>query len=152
MEPTGDYDAWKTVMRTLGRPGWEYHQLGALIAFGAPLMQFTSESGLMFNFVSENSGTGKTLIQHFINSVYGNSMQLMLRKHDTLASRYDRIGVHNNLPICMDEVTNLTGPDVSDLAYSISEGRARNRLESGANKERVNTARWKTLVAVSSNA
>ena len=152
MEPTGDYDAWKSVMETLGRPGWEYHQLGALIAFGAPLMQFTAESGMMFNFVSDNSGTGKTLIQHFINSVYGNSTQLMLRKHDTLASRYDRIGVHNNLPLCMDEVTNLSAQDLSDLAYSISEGRARNRLESGANKERVNTAWWKTLVAVSSNA
>ena len=152
MEPTGDYDAWKSVMETLGRPGWEYHQLGALIAFGAPLMQFTAESGMMFNFVSDNSGTGKTLIQHFINSVYGNSTQLMLRKHDTLASRYDRIGVHNNLPLCMDEVTNLSAQDLSDLAYSISEGRARNRLESGSNKERVNTAWWKTLVAVSSNA
>ena len=152
LEPTGDYDAWKTVMTTLGRPGWEYHQLGALIAFGAPLMQFTSESGLMFNFVSENSGTGKTLIQHFINSVYGNTTQLMMRKHDTLASRYDRLGVMCNLPCCMDEVTNLSAADVSDLAYSNSEGRARNRMESGSNKERVNTAWWKTLLAVSSNA
>jgi len=152
LEPTGDYDAWKSVMGTLARPGWEHHQLGALIAFGAPLMQFTSESGVMFNFVSENSGTGKTLIQHFINSVYGNTTQLMMRKHDTLASRYDRLGVMCNLPGCMDEVTNLSGPDVSDLAYSISEGRGRNRMESGSNKERVNTAWWKTLVAVSSNA
>ena len=152
LEPTGDYEAWKSVMSTLARPGWEHHQLGALIAFGAPLMQFTSESGVMFNFVSENSGTGKTLIQHFINSVYGNTTQLMMRKHDTLASRYDRLGVMCNLPACMDEVTNLSAPDVSDLAYSISEGRGRNRMESGSNKERVNTAWWKTLVAVSSNA
>ena len=152
LEPTGDYDAWKSVMSVLARPGWEHHQLGALIAFGAPLMQFTAESGMMFNFVNDESGTGKTLIQHFINSVYGDTTRLMLRKHDTLASRYDRLGVMCNLPTCMDEVTNLTPTETSDLAYSISEGRAKNRMESGSNTERINNAWWKTLVAVSSNA
>lgn len=152
MEPTGNYEEWKIVRDVLGRKGWEYHQLGALIAFGAPLMEFTSESGMMFNFVSENAGTGKTLVQHFINSVYGNSKYMMMRRSDTLNSRYDRLGVHCNLPLCFDELTNLTAPETSELSYSISEGRAKNRLEASANKERVNTAWWKTLVAVSSNA
>ena len=77
LEPTGDYEVWKSVMEVLGRPGWEHHQLGGLIAFGAPLMQFTAESGMTFNFVNDDSGTGKTLIQHFINSVYGNTTHLM---------------------------------------------------------------------------
>jgi len=152
LEPTGDYDVWKSVMEVLARPGWEHHQLGGLIAFGAPLMQFTAESGMTFNFVNDDSGTGKTLIQHFINSVYGNTTHLMLRKSDTLASRYDRLGVMCNLPTCMDELTNLTAMETSDFTYSVSEGRAKNRMESGSNKERVNTAWWKTLVAVSSNA
>jgi hypothetical protein len=107
---------------------------------------------MMFNFVSSDPGTGKTLVQHFINSIYGNSKQTILRKNDTLNARYDRMGVHCNLPICFDELTNLNAADTSELAYSISEGRAKNRMEASANKERVNNAWWQTLVAVSSNA
>ena len=152
LEPTGSYESWKSVMEVLGRPGWEYHQLSALVGFGAPLMQFTSEHGLTWNLLSDNSGTGKTLIQHFINSLFGNSDRMMLRKQDTMASRYDRLGVHCNIAVCMDEVTNLSPMDTSDLTYSTSEGRGRNRMEAGANRERINNAWWKTLVCTSSNA
>lgn len=152
LEPKGSLDEWKTVMKVFSRPGWERHQLGALIAFGAPLMKFSGERGLTFNLVAEDSGTGKTLIQHFINSTWGHTDYLMLRKGDTIASRNHRFGVMCHLPICMDEMTNATSEDVSDLVYGFSEGRGKNRLESGANKERVNETWWATLSALSSNA
>ena len=152
LEPKGNLDEWKTVMKVFSRPGWERHQLGALIAFGAPLMKFSGERGLTINLVAEDSGTGKTLIQHFINSTYGHTDYLMLRKGDTIASRNHRFGVMCHLPVCMDEMTNATPDDVSDLVYGFSEGRGRNRLESGANKERVNETWWATISALSSNA
>lgn len=152
MDPKGDYEKWKTVGATLGRPGWERHQLAALIAFGAPLMTFTGEHGLLFNCINKDSGTGKTLIQHFVNSVYGNTTRLMMRKADTLASRTHRVGVLCNLPACMDELTNLSMAEVSDLAYGFSEGRGKERMESGANKARVNNTWWSTIGLSSSNA
>ena len=152
LEPTGSYEEWKIVAETLGRPGWEFHQIVALAAFGAPLMQLMDENGVLINMHASSSGTGKTTVQHFINSVYGNTEQLMMRKHDTLASRYQRLGILNNLPACMDEITNMTPLEFSDLAYSLYEGRGRNRLESGQNKERVNTSWWKTICVSSSNA
>jgi hypothetical protein len=152
LEPKGSYDEWKSVMKVLGRKGWEKHQLGALAAFGAPLMKFTGEHGLSINLIAGDSGTGKTLIQHFINSVYGNTNYLMLRKADTIAARTHRFGIMNNLPICQDEMTNITPDETSEMIYSFSEGRGRNRLESGANKERVNQTWWASLNIMSSNA
>jgi hypothetical protein len=152
LEVKGSFDEWKTVMKVLSREGWEKHQLGALAAFGAPLMKFTGERGLTLNLVAEVSGTGKTLVQHFINSVYGNTEYLMLRKADTIAARTHRFGIMNNLPICMDEMTNVTPDETSDMIYSFSEGRGKNRLESGANKERVNQTWWASINIMSSNA
>ena len=152
LEPQGSYEEWKSVMRVLGRPGWEKHQIAALAAFGAPLMKLSGERGLTINLISDGSGTGKTLAQHFINSVYGSTEHLILRKGDTVASRMHRFGIMCNLPITMDEMTNITPEDVSDLLYSFSEGRGKNRLESGANKERVNTTWWASINVMSSNA
>lgn len=152
MEPTGSIDEWKKVSDVLGRPGWEKHQLAALAGFGAPLMKFTGERGMTINMITEGSGTGKTLVQHFINSLFGNTDYLMMRKDDTVASRYHRFGVMNNLCICSDEMTNLQPHEVSDIIYAFSEGRGRNRMESGINRERVNESFWASLHVTSSNA
>jgi len=152
LEPFGDFDKWKSVMEVLGRPGWEYHQIVALAAFGAPLMQLIEENGVLLNMWASDSGTGKTTVQHFINSVYGQTEHLMLRKTDTLAARYHRLGVMRNLPVCMDEITNMLPLEFSDLAYSFHEGRARNRLKANENKERVNNSFWKTIGVGSSNS
>lgn len=152
MMPTGNLEEWKTVMRVLGRPGWEKHQIVALAGFGAVLMKFTGERGMTINMITEGSGTGKTLVQHFINSLFGHTDYMMLRKADTIAARYHRFGVMNNICICSDELTNIQPADVSDLIYSFSEGRARNRMESGVNRERVNESFWASLHVTSSNA
>ena len=148
----GSLEEWKMVMNVLGRPGWEKHQIAALAGFGAPLMKFSGERGLTINLVANDSGTGKTLAQHFINSIYGHTEYMILRKADTIASRMHRIGVLNNLPVTMDEMTNIIPEEVSDLVYSFSEGRGKHRMESGANKERVNETWWATLNIMSSNA
>jgi hypothetical protein len=152
MEPTGNMQEWKTVMEVFSRPGWEMHQLTALAGFGSPFIKFSSVRGLTINLVTHDSGTGKTLIQEFINSLFGHSDYMMLLKGDTLAARNHRYGVMNNLCICSDEMTNVTPEEVSDHVYGFSEGRGRHRLESGANRERVNETFWAALHVTSSNA
>ena len=152
MAPKGSYETWKTVGDTLARPGWERHQLAALVAFGAPLMKFTGQHGLLINCINKDSGTGKTLVQHWVNSVYGDTSRIMMRKADTIAARTHQIGVLCHIPACMDEITNMISIDVSDLAYGFSEGRGKNRMESGANKLRVNNTFWSTIGLSSTNA
>lgn len=152
MEPTGNLEEWKTVMDVFKRPGWEMHQLMSLAGFGAPFIKFSSVRGITLNLVTHDSGTGKTLIQDFINSLFGHSDYMMLLKGDTLASRNHRYGVMNNICICSDEMTNVTPEEVSDHVYGFSEGRGKNRLEAGANRERVNETFWASIHVTSSNA
>jgi len=140
------------VMRVFGRPGWERHQLCALAGFGAIFMKFSSVRGLTINMITKNTGTGKTLIQEFVNSLFGHSDYLMMRKSDTIAARNHRFGVMNNICICSDEMTNIAAQDVSDFVYGFSEGRGRNRMESGANRERINETFWASLHLTSANA
>jgi len=63
-----------------------------------------------------------------------------------------RMGVMNNLPVTIDEVTKLSGDHFSDLAYSASQGRGKNRMQQHANSERINATKWATIVLCSSNA
>lgn len=152
MDPTGSLEEWKKVMHVFSRPGWERHQLCALAGFGAIFMKFSSVRGLTINMITKNTGTGKTLIQEFVNSIIGHSDYLMMRKSDTIASRNHRFGVMNNVCICSDELTNLAPQEVSDFIYGFSEGRGRNRLESGANRERVNETFWASIHLTSANS
>jgi hypothetical protein len=76
----------------------------------------------------------------------------MLQWKDTMNSMINRLGVMNNLPVTIDEITKLSGDQFSDLAYSISQGRGKNRLKQHENVERINNIKWGTIGLASSNA
>jgi hypothetical protein len=76
----------------------------------------------------------------------------MMQWKDTMNSMIHRLGVMNNLPVTIDEITKLSGDHFSDLAYSISQGRGKNRMKQHENAERSNTTKWGTMALCSSNA
>jgi uncharacterized protein (DUF927 family) len=75
------------------------------------------------------------------NSVWGHPEELMLQWKDTMNSIIHRMGVMNNLPVTIDEVTKLSGDHFSDLAYSASQGRGKNRMQQHSNAERTNATK-----------
>ena len=148
----GDLEQWKKVFNTYAHEGMEANAFGALCAFGAPLFKFTNHKGVLVNYVSKESGTGKSTILRMCNSVYGHPDKLMLHAEDTKLSRLHRFGVMAHLPVTIDEITNMKPEDFSDLAYAITLGRPRNRMQSQVNAERLNAAEWATIMLSSSNA
>jgi len=152
LHSSGSYEKWKEVFNLYGREGHEPHAFAALSAFGSPLFKFTGHSGAIINLVSSGSGTGKTTALHMINSVYGHPKELCGIAKDTMASRFHKLGVMNNLTCTFDELTNTTGLDFSDLGYGISQGRGWDRMESGSNKMRVNNTSWQLFGVASSNS
>jgi hypothetical protein len=66
--------------------------------------------------------------------------------------KLNRLGVMNNLPIMVDEVTNMPPEEISELLYAVSQGRARGRLKSNENAERLNTSKWGLICLTTSNA
>jgi hypothetical protein len=58
----------------------------------------------------------------------------------------------NNLGLGCDEITKMSSDDFSDFAYAVSQGRGRGRMKSNENAERINMAKWQTILLCSSNA
>ena len=86
------------------------------------------------------------------NSVYGHPEALSSVWKDTNNAKMQRLGVMNNLPYTIDEITNITPADFSDLAYGMSQGRAKDRMKGATNELRENNTTWQTMSLASANA
>jgi hypothetical protein len=152
LTPKGTLEKWKEVFALYGRAGLEPNAYAALTAFGAPLLKFTGQKGSIINVIHPSSGTGKTTTLHMCNSVYGAPDRLYAVKEDTLNAKIMRLGIMNNLPFTCDEITNTTAEEFSTLAYSMSQGRGKDRVMSQSNQLRLNLTSWQTISLCSSNA
>jgi len=152
MGAVGTLEKWKEVFNIYGREGLEGNAFAALTAFGAPLLRFTGQSGAIINVIHQHSGTGKTTILHMCNSVWGHPKHLCTTPQDTVNASIMRLGVYNNLPYTVDEVTNMAPLAFSDFAYAMANGKGKERMEASGNKLRVNNTRWQTISLCSSNA
>ena len=147
----GSLEEWKSIFDLYNRAENEPQAFSLMSAFGAPLLEFTDTKGVILHLTSADSGAGKTTIQRFINSLYGNP-DMGLVHHDTKLSSFHTFGVLRNLPFCIDEVTDMKPEAVSDLAYAITHGRARNRMSASSNKLRENKFTWKSILVTTGNS
>ena len=152
LTPTGDYGSWKAIANTYNREGFEPHAFGFFTAFGAPLLKHLNLRGAIINLINNTSGTGKSTILKMCNSVWGHPEEIMLQWKDTQNAMIHRLGIMNNLPVTIDEITKMSGDHFSDLVYGISQGRGKNRMMQYDNAERQNTTKWATIALCSSNA
>jgi hypothetical protein len=148
----GDMDKWKEVFNLYAIKGMEPHAFGALTAFGSPLMKFTGLKGAIINVIYKHGGSGKSTTLFMCNSVYGHPEALGSIWKDTNNAKMQRLGVMNNLPYTVDEITNISAEDFSDLAYGMSQGRGKDRMKGSTNELRENTTTWQTMSLASANA
>jgi hypothetical protein len=152
MQPVGTLEEWKEVANVYNRAGFEPHAFGFFTAFGSPLLKHLNLKGAVINLINNQSGTGKTTVAQLMHSVYGHPDEQMLIWRDTMNMKLNRMGIMNNLPISCDEVTKMEANDFSDFLYAVSQGRARGRLKSQVNEERINNSKWGLLCVCTSNA
>lgn len=152
MGAVGSLEKWKEVWSLYGRPGMESLAFAALSAFGAPLLRFLRQTGAAINLVSPESGTGKTTAMRMAMSVYGHPTELIAKKSDTLNAKMQWLAIMRNLPFCVDEITNMSGDEFSELVYSMSQGKAKERMTAGGNELRINNTTWQTISLCTSNA
>jgi hypothetical protein len=98
------------------------------------------------------SGTGKTTILNMVNSVYGHPKELRLKQNDTLNGRLQWVGILNNIPPTMDELTNMTPIEYSEFLYALSNGKGKERMQAGTNELRENNTTWQSITVSTSNA
>jgi hypothetical protein len=147
----GTLEAWSNVVNTYGLPGNEVRAFALFLSLGAPMFKVFSLGGAMLHLTNASSGVGKSTIQYVANSVWGHPTKTMLVNDDKILAKYQRMGIIQNLILCIDELTNLPADDISDLAFGITNGRGRNRMSSSANIERVNNTTWSMPCITSGN-
>lgn len=151
----GTLDEWKKVINFYNRPGMEGHAFGMFVGMGSCLLQLlnsTQVRGAVLNLVSNMSGTGKTTVQHAINSLFGHPTELLMEAKDTPASRFQRLGTLNSICMTVDELTNASGEQLSALVYGSTSGRGAHRMEAQGNRLRANNTTWCSITVTSSNA
>jgi hypothetical protein len=151
-KPKGSLEQWKRCVEVYGRPGNEARAFLFFVGFGAPLLKFTNLKGLIFSITENESAGGKTTIQRMANSVWGHPTDMMLIQRDTLKSKFHQMGVHNNILCCVDEVTDMSDEEASNIAYGISQGRGNNRMKNNSNEMRVNHTKWALPCIMSGNS
>jgi hypothetical protein len=128
------------------------HDRAAIVALGlaAPLMAFSGVDGVLLNAYSPQSGVGKSTLCDAILSIWGKPKTLRKDFRDTAAATFHLAAVSGNLPMVIDEFTNVEGKDLSNYIYTITQGRERHRLTADA-QLRENGHRWCLPAIATSN-
>jgi len=149
----GHIEEWKKAFNAYAENSLETQAFAALTGFGAPLLKVASNhKGVLINLIHKESGSGKTTVLRVINSIWGHPEDPLRSADDTKASLVLRMGVLNNIPLTVDEMTNTKPEEVSNFLYGITQGRGRDRMNSNSNTLRVNTTTWRTVGVATSNS
>lgn len=149
-EPRGVLSKWKEVAAFLAEQNNPAFTALLASAFGAPLLRFTGQSGGILSVVSTASGVGKTSAMKCGQAVWGSPTHGINAVDDTSKSVARKLGFLNNLPAYWDELRGKkTVEDFLTLAFQVSQGKEKTRLDSSASLQEIRT--WETLLVVASN-
>ena len=150
-EPRGTLEDWKDTINFYNRDGFELHQFVVGTSFGSPLMAMSPINCAGLHIYSKESGVGKTTAMAAGVSVWGNPDDLIIHERDTFNTKMNRGEVYHNLPLYMDELTNTSGKELSNLAYQLTGGRQRGRMSASSNTERHRGDSWRLLAVTTGN-
>lgn len=143
-ESAGNPDLWTTWTKALSAQGMEGHCFALGVGFAAPLVALTALNGFCVSLLGDG-GEGKSVIQTWINSIYGNPRRLGMKKDDTQLAITQRMGMLANLPVTVDECTFMEEKQLGNLVYWSTQGQDRNRATESV------ASNWAMPVVMSTN-
>ena len=149
-EIKGQREPWDKVVAFLTKQNYPAFTVILASAYAAPLLTFTGVQGGILSIVSSESGVGKTSALMTAQSVWGSPTGGMNSLEDTRLSVARKLGFLNNLPAYWDELRGQkVMEDFCTLAFQVSQGKEKTRLDSTATMRDVNT--WETMLIAASN-
>lgn len=138
------------------RPGMEHWQYAICSGWGSLLTPMCEElyKGLLVALRGGDSGKGKTTACYASLYAFGNAEGMSLKSKDgfTYNALWAVLGAFNNVPVLLDELTNMDAAMFSDLAYGVSNGQEKIRLTSkGGSVGFANTIQWRLSPFVTGN-
>jgi len=153
-QPTGSLDVWRQFINMMMRKKMWDHVAVTMMSLASPLMRFTGIYGLTVHLGSTESGTGKTLALEAAASVWGHPVHYRTGKGTSPVAMQQRMGLLNSCPLITDEITAKNRKDFEwfpEFLLDNTEGRGKERMESGSNRERLNLSTWAAIAFMSSN-
>ena len=153
-QPTGSIEAWRAFVMLLVKKKMWKHLAILLAGAGSALMKYTGMYGMTYHCGSTESGTGKSLALESAASIWGHPVHYRTGESTSAVAMQQRLGLLNSISLITDEITAKNREDFkwfSSFALSVTEGRGKERMESGSNKERLNLSTWATNAIMSSN-
>lgn len=149
--PVGSLETWKQMANVYNKDGLEWGQAVVASAFASPLMPLGALEKAALLFVTGDKGVGKSTALLLASSVYGNPERLMFNKMDTFNSRIHKLGIFSNITAAFDEMTDMSPKEASEFAYTLTQGRGKDRMGSGGEDLVMNTTYWSCLPVMSAN-
>ena len=138
------------------RPGQQHWQYAVCSGWGSILTPFCEElfKGLILAIQGGDSGKGKTTACYASMYAFGDAeaMTLKSKEGSTQNALWAFLGTYNNIPVLLDELTNMPADDFSNVAYGVSRGEEKVRLTSrGGTVSFADTAKWRLSPFVTGN-
>jgi len=144
----GDEEKWRKVTKLMQVAGLKAHIFAMGVSMSAPLYQFTGLKGAVLSLYGP-TGSGKTLGQLAMQSIWGNPTELHFQSKYTQNALFTRLSFYNNLPMTIDETTMMPDKEVGDFIYGVTQGRDKSRLNARVEEREPKT--WAAPVILSTN-
>lgn len=116
------------------RPGAIHWQYAICAGWGSLLSHYCEDlyKGLILALQGGDTARGKTTVCHAALAAFGNPSKLTLNSKDgfTTNALWATLGVFNNIPVLVDELTSVDPQTFSDITYGVSNGQDRIRMVS----------------------
>lgn len=144
----GDHAKWLKITKLMELAGLNAHIFAMGVSMSAPLYNFTGLKGAVLSLYGP-TGSGKSLAQLAMQSVWGNPVELHFQSKYTQNALFSRLSFNNNLPMTIDETTMMPDKEVGDFIYGVTQGRDKSRLNARVEEREART--WATPVTLSTN-
>ena len=152
----GNYDLWKQAVSNLNLPGFEVHAFAMLAGFASPLMAFGTVNGISI-CLSGKSGSAKTGIMYSSNSMWGDPEAQYVKGNGESNEGSTANGLRlvmsalGNIPMGIDEVTNMNPRHVSPFLHMIANGKAKIKAYGSTNAIRTIESSARLICIMTSN-
>ena len=138
------------------REGQQHWQYAICSGWGSVLTPFCEElfKGLLFAMQGGDSGKGKTTACYASMYAFGDAGEMALQSKEGFSQNalWAFLGTFNNLPILLDELTNMPAEEFSNVAYGVSRGSEKVRLTSrGGTVGFADSSHWRLSPFVTGN-
>ena len=156
--PSGSIDGYSKGLNYLyNRTGMEPMQYVVGSSFGSLLTPLCDQDykGLIMALIGGKTAKGKTTVCWASLYAFGNAdkMTTKTEKGATENARYAQMGAFKNIPLLIDELTNISKDDFSRLAYAVAAGSEKARLYNSASNgtKAKNGGEWQMNPLVTAN-